>query len=186
MSQQNLIFVGVHLGNESDTALVSRVVNDLNKQKRGNLILGVGFFPRELQSALDSFVETGNEKDVENLPFLQACLPLLKIARESKIKLLALGITGDSQQRVFSNGLEGLSSREKNEYVSDLNGFVEYESLPGFRLYAEEVIFDNFKNFSETENSFKNIGKRNYFAERILSDEAVASKAVETVKNSSK
>ncbi|CAN0179890.1 unnamed protein product, partial [Laminaria digitata] len=164
---------------------------------------------RQFQPALDAYLAGGgltssaagpgperDEADAElalateweqryAFPF-EAYRPVFHLARRRGLPLVALGVDSEKVFQVMQNGMDSLGEDERNAYVSDFKGFVTYVREKGFQTYADKLIFPSYDRLkAEGLLGSKPPTKPNFFAARILADEALASKAVEWVTDNS-
>ena len=105
----------------------------------------------------------------------ESYLPVFHLAREKKIKLWALGLPEAMKQRVKEFGLGCLTDKEKEEYITDPLGFIEYVKSAGFQKFTERVIVPAYQILKNRGILNDKITPENYFAYRIFEDEALAS-----------
>ncbi|KAG5177907.1 hypothetical protein JKP88DRAFT_331083, partial [Tribonema minus] len=195
LASQQLVFLGAHTGSAEDGALAAGIVDRLAARKgKGKLLLGLADVQQRLQPALDAYLAASDAAAAELQlrdsggwaeGAFEGCLPALRAARArggGGVALVALAPDAGALARVAAAGLEGLSADERNQYVIDLKGFIEFARQTGYRAYADEVIFPAYAD-GVARGAFgaEPPSKANYFAARILRDEAVASAAVEAI-----
>jgi hypothetical protein len=59
--------------------------------------------------------------------------------------------------------------------------FISFARQKGFKVYTDSLLFPTYDKLAASGALGDKPSKANYFAARILSDEAIASKAVEAV-----
>ncbi|CAN0403512.1 unnamed protein product [Ectocarpus sp. 12 AP-2014] len=155
----------------------------------------------QFQPALDSYVAEGGQggggKDgdldsadaelaratqwAERCAFpFENFLPLFHLARRRGLPMVALGVDSEKVYDVMQNGMDSLGEDDRNAFVSDFKGFVTYVRDKGFQVYADKLIFPSYDRLKEAGLlGSKPPTKPNFFAARILADEALASKAVD-------
>ena len=190
LSNVDILLIGDHNSDTDrklETVLLDRVIKDNSKP----ITIGIVDFINNdnddsVQSSLDEYIQSSDSVDAADeqlysrlklsvsVEIFNSYKPLLHYARLHKLRLLSFGTPISINKRVLSNGLGALSDEEKAIYVPDIDGFVEGVKKPGFRRYADNVIFDSYAR----KNVDKNITPEQYFSLRILQDEAMAAKAV--------
>lgn len=204
----SFVFFGVNYDEKDDVSLSVSLLDDIMKPRRGlDTALGLAFIPQSAQSILDTFINdnTSGEDALKSAILRQAqipesvldnYMPLFRWAKDQRQKsnksmtLLALAPELDDIQSVRRNGLEQLNSQRRLQYVMDTNGFVQETLDPKFQLYTEKSLLkdytpitNNNNNNGKSESSSKkddeNVdGPADFFAERILVHEAIATSIV--------
>jgi hypothetical protein len=87
------------------------------------------------------------------------------------------------QKKVLENGLDSLTDTDRSKYVPDSLGFLNTVKNPGFQRYADKVIASSYQ--SDLQNGIIPLqtNLENYFGNRILVDEGIASTASSFVNN---
>eukprot|EP00586_Coscinodiscus_wailesii_P022319 CAMPEP_0172509328 /NCGR_PEP_ID=MMETSP1066-20121228/219384_1 /TAXON_ID=671091 /ORGANISM="Coscinodiscus wailesii, Strain CCMP2513" /LENGTH=305 /DNA_ID=CAMNT_0013287749 /DNA_START=549 /DNA_END=1466 /DNA_ORIENTATION=- len=179
---RTFVFLGVDYTADDDVTLTERVLKDIIAPRRGKSTgLGLDFCPLSSQVHLDEFIRgdadgTFNESDflsdMENTGVDRALmtryLPLLAFARKKNIDLVALAPERADVEVVRRDGLQNVDLERRGLYVADVDGFVQLTTDPKFRLYTDRSLLKEFKKRDDKD------GPGDYFAERILVDEAVA------------
>ncbi|CAM9967141.1 unnamed protein product, partial [Phaeothamnion confervicola] len=199
----NIVFLGEHRDSEKDRSLqVDILTRKQMLTRKKDLAIGLEQVEQRFQPVLDAYVartvpdaaeaEAALCRDTEwdarwEWPF-DGALPVLRLARQRGLPLLALGTDSEALFKVRREGLEGLTAEERNQYVVDFRGFIQFVKDPGFKLYAEKLIFPAYDqqlertaaaaagNAAGGRAPFRP-SKQNFFAARILGDEAMASRA---------
>ncbi|CBJ27968.1 conserved unknown protein [Ectocarpus siliculosus] len=198
---QGLVFFGVHGEDAPDPALAADVIGKLSASLKNQAAIGLEQVEMQFQPALDSYVAGGDQggdgkdEDLDSadaelaratqwaercaFPF-ENFLPLFHLARRRGLPMVALGVDSEKVFDVMQNGMDSLGEDDRNAYVSDFKGFVTYVRDKGFQVYADKLIFPSYDRLKEAGLlGSKPPTKPNFFAARILADEAVASKAVD-------
>jgi len=194
LAANDIIIFGEHLNSKQDNELESSILTIMNDECRQigkQIVLGLEMIEKDsiYQTALDTYI-TNQKLSLEeadkilldalnwkNLLYgeYNTYLPLLHFARKNKIRLIALGIALSLQKKILENGLDTLTDIDRSRYVPDPIGFLDTVRKPGFQRYADKVISASYK--SDIENGFipSNTNLDNYFGNRILVDEGIAS-----------
>ncbi|CAM9592851.1 unnamed protein product [Ectocarpus fasciculatus] len=203
---QKLVFFGVHGEDAPDQALAADVIGKLSASLKNQAGIGLEqareriCVEMQFQPALDSYVAGGGEGgdgtegegDLDSadaelaratqwaercaFPF-ENFLPLFHLARRRGLPMVALGVDSEKVFDVMQNGMDSLGEDDRNAYVSDFKGFVTYVRDKGFQVYADKLIFPSYDRLKEAGLlGSKPPTKPNFFAARILADEALASK----------
>eukprot|EP00903_Cladosiphon_okamuranus_P020354 g18674.t1 len=194
ISGQPLVFFGVHGEDERDQALAAEVMGKLSAKVKDKAAIGLEQVEMQFQPALDAYL-AGQGEDLATadavlaeatqwgdrcaFPF-ENFLPVFHLARSRGLPLLAMGVDSEKVFDVMQNGMDSLGADDRNAYVSDFKGFVTYVRDKGFQTYADKLIFPSYDRLNEAGLLGKKPPtKPNFFAARILADEALASKAVD-------
>lgn len=196
----NAVFIGEHHESPQDHELQASIISRLLKDRK-ELAIGVEMVQQKFQPALDAYISK-QIKDIEladkelfettewtkHWPWeFESYFPVLHLAREKGISLVALNIDSETMNKVKENGLDGLSPEEKEKLVSDPKGFINAVTNKGFKYYADRVILSSFEDdvkrgvFPATMQ-----GKANFFAARILQDEAIANRMAQYLQDNPK
>lgn len=142
--------------------------------------------------------------DKDSLIWKAAFEPIFHFARENSIRLVGLAPPESVSLKVKNEGLAALSEEERGEYIPRSLNFVESVKGEGFQRYTEKVISTEYTaklisgeiqmpmqttSTATTVAIADNILPRvpagiqfeDYFAYRIFSDEAIASKACQVL-----
>ena len=146
------------------------------KSFKAETALGLAFCPLSTQSALDAYLQDGNEASLREAlsnagvaeSTIQLQMPLLQLAKSKNVKLLAMAPEAEDIQTVRKQGLQNVNPDRRSLYVADAEGFIALTQDPKFRLYADKSLL---KDYDPVD---KNDQQGNYFAERILVHEAGA------------
>lgn len=177
----SFVFLGADLYDKEDASLTKEVITDIIKPRRGMATaLGLAFAPLSTQEALDSYlkspdksllldalVNAGIEKSIAEV---QIDGPI-EYARQASLELIAMAPEVNDIKIVREEGLQNLSPERRSIYVTDPEGFIGQTQDPKFKLYTERSMMRDFVSLDENDST------ANFFAERILVDEAVASSA---------
>lgn len=179
-----------HDGANEDVELAESIMVDLFKprqsQLKTNTALGLALIPKlSGQSILDQYLADGNEEslisNMESKAQVKAqtisyLLPILKFARQKGVAILALGPEKADLKTVRADGLQDLDIGRRSEYVLDTQGFINLTQDPKFKLYADRSLLKDWEPLPvvESDNNKKQDGPGDFFAERILEDETIA------------
>jgi hypothetical protein len=94
---------------------------------------------------------------------------------------MAFGVASALQKRVLENGLDALVDSDRSKYVPDPAGFLDTVRKSGFQRYADKVIAASFQADLESGTIPTKTNLENYFGNRILVDEGIASSAASYV-----
>jgi hypothetical protein len=172
---------------DDDIQLAVRVISDIIKPRRGlDTAIGLDFAPQSTQEALDSYLKTDPEgpedrKAEEDLiqamiqaqvarQIAESHLPIIRLAKMKRLNLVALAPEIEDVRLVRRKGLQNLDTEKRSRYVLDTEGFINSTQDPSFRLYADKSLLKDFESLDDKDK----VG--DYFAERILVHEAIASK----------
>ena len=185
-----LALPNIHDGAKEDVELAESIMVDLFKprqsQLKTNTALGLALIPKlSGQNVLDQYLADGNEESLMssmeskahvNAKTISYLLPILKFARQKGVAILALGPEKADLKTVRADGLQNLDIGRRSEYVLDTEGFINLTQDPKFKLYADRSLLRDWKPLPvvESENNKKQDGPGDFFAERILEDETIA------------
>jgi len=186
-------------GRGEDVELAESIITDLFKPRRANLStdtsVGIAFLPKlSGQPILDQYQKDGNfdilvqkmTTDAQVPSFVMThILPLLKFAHQKGVPILALGPERQDLTTVRKDGLQNVDVGRRNEYVLDTDGFINLTQEKRFKLYADRSLLKDWvpledptltspSSTSSVEAPVKKDGPGDFFAERILEDEAIA------------
>lgn len=194
ISEERLVFFGVHGEAAGDQATAAEVMGKVSTKLKDKAAIGLEQVEMQFQPALDAYIaerqgdlaaadaelaEATQWEDRCAFPF-ENFLPVLHLARSRGLPLVAMGVDSEKVFDVMQNGMDSLGEDERNAYVSDFKGFVTYVRDKGFQVYADKLIFPSYDRLNEAGLLGKKPPtKPNFFAARILADEALASKAVD-------
>lgn len=176
-----------------DITLAAKVISDIIKPRRGlDTAIGLEFAPQSTQDALDYYLKANSnipeknqvaavdeeeEKLIQSMlraqipiQIVESHLPIIRLAKMKKLNLLALAPELEDVQLVRKKGLQNLIPEKRSKYVLDTDGFINSTQDPSFRLYADKSLLKDFEPLDDKDQ----VG--NYFAERILVHEAVATR----------
>lgn len=193
------VWLGEHHNSLRDHELQNSILKDLskywsNKEKRP-LVVGLEAVQQGFQFVLDDYIAGKIDEDT----LFQATewktrwfwpfdryLPVFRFCREQKIPLLALSIDSESLERCEMGGLQALSPEEQKQYIPDGKGFNGFTSTTAFREYIAYEIKTSYELHDDmgilgTTVTGKPLDKpmsfSNFYASRILRDEAMATAA---------
>ncbi len=213
----NAVFLGEHADSVQDKALEAKLIDKLRRYKPrdASLTVGLEMVQQKFQPALDAYIsksiadeaaadaalKDATEWDARWPAPFETYLPVLHLARNNKLKLLALGLESEALAKVRQVGLEGLSEEERGMYVADPSGFIQSVKFPGFKLYAERYIMPSYAARAASPSppspaaaaaadgkasSAGRVSASKFLAARILWDESMATKAVRHLKDNPK
>lgn len=131
------------------------------------------FESSEDEASVDGLTATLLNADV-SMNVITCQLPLLLWARSSRIPLIALAPLYTDLVKVRQNGLQSLDIATRETYVVDTKGFISMVQSPRFKLYTNKSLLKEYDASNFISRSGEDDDIANYFAEQILSDEAVA------------
>jgi Uncharacterized iron-regulated protein len=176
------VFMGVDYKDQSDSMLAISIMSDIVKPRRGlDTALALEFIPISLQSTLDQYL-TSSKPDADKVlvealvtegevsrDIVETQLPLLQFAKMKQLSLIACKPQPLDIQVVRKEGLQNVNQERRVDYVMDTQGFIEWTQEPKNRMYSEKSLLKDFEPADEKDTP------GNFFAERILVHEAVAS-----------
>jgi len=177
------VFMGVDYSSGEDAELAVGLMTDIIKpRQRGEATaLGLAFAPMSTQGALDAYVRGGGADDSSLIDALSGAgvdritidnyLPLIQFARSKRLTLLALSPEAEDLAVVRRDGLQDVNIDRRKQYVADADGFIALTQDPKYRLYTEKSLFKDFVPKSDKDKP------GDFFAERILTHEAIATAA---------
>lgn len=174
---ETFVFLGGDLTDVEDTDLAVTLTKDIIKPRRDlDTAIGLSFIPMSAQGALDRFTSTGDFDALKSelvdaqVPsdILDAQKSLLFFARSKRLSLLALSPEYADIITTRQGGLQNVDPTRRATYVADTQGFIGLTQDPKFKLYTQKSMMKEYKPQNEKDN------EGNFFAERILYDEAVA------------
>jgi hypothetical protein len=159
LSEARVLLLGDHTGKiDTDTVLESKLLRQLAKeskaQKRKLHILTVSDDP--LTSVTPP---TPANKYISLHPATQTIQTreemLSALSREFAdiVTVERVEVPQVLSEKVLKEGLEGLSDELKGSLVSDPVQFVEFVTLPGFRLYSEQVFQREYEDYISSTSS---------------------------------
>ena len=145
------------------------------KSIKGETAMGLAFAPLSTQSALDAFLQDGNDAVLLEAmtdagvteTTVQLYNPLLQLAKSQNIKLLALAPEVEDAEIALKQGLQSVNTDRRAQYVADTEGFIALTQDPKFKLYTDRSLL---KDFDPMNSNLQG----NFFAQRILVHEAAA------------
>ena len=196
LANNDIIIFGDHINSKQDRELESSILSIMNDechQINKRIVIGLEMIENDpiYQSLLDTYISnqkiTLEEADDILLKStnwnsiwkgdFNSYLPLFHFARKNKINLLAVGVSLGLQKKVLENGLDSLTDTDRSKYVPDSSGFLNTVRNPGFQRYADKVIASSYQ--SDLQNGIipPQTNLENYFGNRILVDEGIATTA---------
>jgi Haem-binding uptake, Tiki superfamily, ChaN len=162
-----------------DVDLAASLLTPIVQSRKKDTALGLAFCPMSAQSALDSFSQTGDEESLKSAvkesgvdnATMELYMPLLRVARQDSLQLLALSPEFQDIEAARKNGLQSVNPERRQQYVADPQGFIAITQDPRYKLYTDRSLL---KDFNPVSNDEKATG---FFAERILVHEAAATVA---------
>ena len=177
----SFVFLGVDMKDVEDASLAQNIMTDLIKPRRGMATaLGLSFAPLSTQGAIDTYLKTQDKTSLidafvnagveKTIAQIQVDGPI-EFARQNGIEVIAMLPEMNDLKIVREEGLQNLSPERRSTYVMDPEGFIALTQDPKFKLYTDKSMMKNYVSLDEKDSP------ANFFAEQILTDEAVASAA---------
>ncbi len=176
ISDKKIIYIGEYHDRFSHHYLQRLLIKELFSRNK-KIAIGMEMFQRPFQQLLDDYI---NEK-IEEKEFLKQTeyfkrwgfdynlyKPIIDIARENSIPVIALNLKKEIIEKVSKSGIESLSEEEKKEIPEELD-FSDLE----YKKRLEEV----FTQHRRTEGSFEY-----FYQSQILWDETMAMSVDEFLK----
>jgi len=192
--EADVVIMGEHHASRDDHELQAKLLNLMLDEAGGQgkkLAIGLEMVQRgnpQHQEALDAYVRSKGKGISENDADAALVLatdwantwpwdfdlykPVLHLARNRGVPLVALNVASETSTRVLADGLDGLTEADRDTYVPDPLGFVGSVKGDGFQRYTERVILPTYD-----PTLGKNLSPEKFFAARIFTDEAVAAAA---------
>lgn len=151
------------------------------------LVLGLEMVERAFQPVLDAYSEhsitaaefyTKSEWATRWFWPWEQYLPILALARERGVKMVALNTDTEVLRRVPIEGLESLGPAQRSSLVPDPDGFIAATREPFFGRYANSVIMASYGVHVSRQLIDARATQAGFFSARILRDEAMAARAV--------
>jgi uncharacterized iron-regulated protein len=202
-ADNDIVLLGEHHGSPEDHELQANLLSRMYDEVIGNrkeLVLGLEMVQRgnqAFQAALDTYINSKKvgvseeeadialERDTDwnnNWKWdFAAYKPVLHVARNKGIRLVALNVGSAAMKRVLDDGLDGLTDGDRSTYVPDPQGFVESVKGTGFQRYTDNVILPSYDYHVRNGLLGDKPSPEKFFASRILRDEAIASAAAKFV-----
>jgi len=178
----SFIFMGVDYKDQSDAMLAVSIMGDVMKPRRGmDTAIALEFVPVSLQSTIDQYLSSSQPNAdnilVESLVvdgqvsryIAENQLPLFQFAKMKKLPLIACKPRPLDIEVVRKEGLQNVNQERRSDYVMDVQGFIEWTQDPKNKMYAEKSLMKDFEPMDANDTP------GNFFAERILVHEAIAS-----------
>jgi uncharacterized iron-regulated protein len=145
----------------------------------------------QFQQALDSYIAAEIKDDAaaekalyDNVQWaerwqwsFEAYLPVFRLARAQKIPLVALNVDSASMEKVRFGGFENLPQEDRDRYVDDKKGFIQFSRTPGFVEYVEKVVMPSYEFHARMGLLGKKPSQANFYSSRILWDEGMSNVA---------
>lgn len=192
LANNDVIFLGEHHNKADDHNLQAEIIAGL-AARRGNQNIAVGLemVQAQFQPALDAYIsaeikdddaaEKALYNDVEWAERWQwsfeAYLPVFRLARSKKIPLVALNVDSASMEKVRFGGFENLPQEDRDRYVDDKKGFIQFARTPGFVDYVEKVVMPSYDFHARMGLLGSNPSQANFYSSRILWDEGMSTVA---------
>lgn len=159
LSTCDVVFLGEHHDKAQDHTLQARILESLCERKgNGNVCVGLEMVQVKFQPALDEYISNKQVSDAEaekalyegtmweerwQWPF-ERYLPVFREARNRGLPLVAVNVNSESLAKVRLGGLQSLDAAERDLYVSDKKGFIEFGKTPGFSKYVNDVVLPSY------------------------------------------
>ncbi|KAG7363003.1 hem-binding uptake, Tiki superfamily, chaN domain containing protein [Nitzschia inconspicua] len=162
-----------------DIDLAASLLTPIVQSRNKDTALGLFFCPMSAQSALDSYSQSGDENALKasikesgvDDGTMDLYMPLLKVARQHSLQLLALSPEVQDIESSRKNGLQSISPERRQQYVADPQGFISVTQDPRYKLYTDRSLLKDFTAVSKDDKA------TGFFAERILVHETAATVA---------
>ena len=177
VSDKKIIYIGEYHDKFSHHYLQKRFIEALY-EKNKKIAIGMEMFQRPFQSVLDNYINGR----IEEREFLKQTeyfkrwgfdynlyKPILDLAREKTIPVIALNIRREITEKVSRFGIESLTDEEKKEIPEEID-FSDYR----YRERLREV----FKEHRRPEGNFEY-----FYQSQLLWDETMANSIAEFLKN---
>lgn len=196
--EPSFCFLGVNtLTDDEGISLAKSLMQEMLKARssQGSTAIGLSFVPKlSGQSILDAYVkgEINSEtallekmEEIASVPkeIMSSQLPLINLAKKennnnnnkNKLQLVALGPEIIDLNTVRREGLQNVDLGRRSKYVLDTQGFIELTQNPRFKLYTEKSMLKDFIPLPDKQDD----KPADFFAQRIMQDEAIASSIAE-------
>eukprot|EP00593_Proboscia_inermis_P009081 CAMPEP_0171326506 /NCGR_PEP_ID=MMETSP0816-20121228/117501_1 /TAXON_ID=420281 /ORGANISM="Proboscia inermis, Strain CCAP1064/1" /LENGTH=199 /DNA_ID=CAMNT_0011826001 /DNA_START=516 /DNA_END=1118 /DNA_ORIENTATION=+ len=90
--------------------------------------------------------------------------------KEKQLSPIACSPEYEDLKLVRTQGLEAIPAERRENYVSDIQGFIDQTQSPKFKLYTSRSLVKDFVPLTEDDTV------KDFFAERILLDECIATR----------
>mmetsp|Transcript_2348 Transcript_2348/g.3447 ORF Transcript_2348/g.3447 Transcript_2348/m.3447 type:complete len:484 (+) Transcript_2348:95-1546(+) len=180
----SFVCLGTNAGSESEGAdvdlAVGLIVDMVKPRARMDTAVGFAFVPQSGQGLLDDYKSSGDEEGLVSslertaeVPrsVTETYLPLLRLSRSEGLSMVALAPEAEDMRVVRKDGLQNVNIERRTNYVVDAQGFIELTQDARFKLYTEYSMLKGFVPQSAEDKP------GDFFSERILWDEAVATAA---------
>lgn len=134
----------------------------------------------ELVQTISKFITPSSSSDFS----FERFLPILRLARQSRILLLPLDSSNTVKETVLADGLGGLPEEARAQLVPDTEGFLQSAAGSGFKSYSDNVLLTGYGDLIRTKNGTGTVAPfENYIASRIIRDEVMAARAAQWKKS---
>ena len=193
LNTADVVLMGEHYASNEDHKLQADIIKRLLKSGASKRPISIGLEAVDFryQRALDDYIaDNGNGEslteadarlrtethwdEVWKICAFESYLPVFHLAREKKIKLVALGLPEELKLRVKDKGLDGLTADEKSSSITDPQAFVNYVKTPGFTRYTERIIVPAYQKLKSRGILSERATPESYFGYRIYEDEAIS------------
>ena len=179
----SFVFLGMDYDDQSgqDVELAIGIMTDILKPRRGlTSAIALEFVPVSMQDALDSYIISNDENAENDLiealvtqesisrSTLSSQIPIFRFAKAKQLKLIACSPITKDISTVRKEGLQNVDPDRRAGYLVDPQGFISWTQDPKNKLYTERSLLKGWDPVDEKD------GPSNYFAERILVHETVA------------
>jgi len=200
------VWLGEHHNAEGDHLLQVDLLRKLHASQRRNNILtrgakshnmavGLEQVQVQFQPVLDAYVKgelsteemrSGVEWDKRWSWSFEGYRPVLELARDLKIPLIALNVDSEDMLRVAAGGFANLPPENRAKYIQDPEGFASFAKPRCFKCYVEYCILSSFDMHEKLgllqytmsgEKLEEPMNFMKFFSGRMLWDEAMASRA---------
>jgi hypothetical protein len=162
-----------------DIDLASSLLSPMVETRKKDTALGLAFCPLSSQFALDAYSKSGDENAFKSAmresgvedATTDLYLPLLKVARQHSLQLLAMSPELKDIEAARRIGLQSVDLDRRQQYVADPQGFISLTQDPQYKLYTDRSLLKDFHPASQDEKA------TGFFAERILVHETGATVA---------
>jgi hypothetical protein len=163
-----------------DIDLATNLLTMMVESRKKDTALGLAFCPISSQYALDAYSKSGDEtalksaikeSGVNDDATIDLYMPLLKVARQHSLQLLAMSPEMKDIEAARTSGLQSVDLERRQQYVADPQGFISLTQDPRYKLYTDRSLLKDFHPASSDEKA------TGFFAERILVHETGATVA---------
>jgi len=205
------IWLGEHHNSEQDHLLQANFIQTIYEKRKKYFLntknnygdvsslppmsIGLEQVQVQFQPILDAYVD-GEILEKEMLELVQwekrwtwdfkNYKPIFDLAKELKIRLVALNVNSEDLAVVEEFGIQGLSKEQLRRYIKNPKAFGDFANQQSFKSYVSYVIEPSYELHQQigllrNTMSGKPLGQemsfRNFFSARILWDESMAGNA---------